>query len=46
MKAYRGVEVEIHTFLTSAIDGGELSASRSSRFDPKEKALTPIEIAI
>jgi hypothetical protein len=28
MKAYGGVDVEIHMFLTSALVGGEWSASR------------------
>jgi hypothetical protein len=29
-----GVEVELHPFLTSALDGGEWSASRRGRFTP------------
>jgi hypothetical protein len=33
-----GVEVH-HEFLTSALDGGELSASRSSRFTPGQEPL-------
>jgi hypothetical protein len=33
MKTYRGV------FLTSALDGSELSASRDGRFTPEEGAL-------
>jgi hypothetical protein len=36
MKTYGGVEVYIHAFLSSAIDGGELSASRPGRFTPEE----------
>jgi hypothetical protein len=31
MKTYWGVEVELHTFLTSAGDGGEWSVSRPDR---------------
>jgi hypothetical protein len=34
MKTYGGVEVLIHVFLTSALDGGEWSASRPCRFTP------------
>jgi hypothetical protein len=32
MKAYGGVDVQIHIFLNSALAGGELSASRPGRF--------------
>jgi hypothetical protein len=32
MKTYGGVGVYIHIFLTSALAGGEWSASRSGRF--------------
>jgi hypothetical protein len=38
MKAYGGVDVQIHTFLTSALDGGEWSASRPCRFTTRERA--------
>jgi hypothetical protein len=38
MKAYWGVEVYIHEFLTSALDGGEWSGSRPGRFTPRERA--------
>jgi hypothetical protein len=37
MKTYWGVEVQIHAFLTSALDGGELSASRPGSFKPRER---------
>jgi hypothetical protein len=37
MKAYGGVDVQIHIFLTSALAGGEWSASRPSRFTPGKK---------
>jgi hypothetical protein len=39
MKAYWGAEVWLHAFLTSALDGGEWSASRPVRFTPRERAL-------
>jgi hypothetical protein len=39
MKAYGVVDVEIHIFLTSALAGGEWSASRRRRFTPGEVAL-------
>jgi hypothetical protein len=32
MKAYGGVEIYLHAFFTSALDGGEWSASRPGRF--------------
>jgi hypothetical protein len=38
MKTYWGVEVLLHAFLTSALDGGEWSASRPGRFTPRERA--------
>jgi hypothetical protein len=34
MKAYGGLDVLIHIFLTSALVGGEWSASRPCRFTP------------
>jgi hypothetical protein len=34
MKAYGGVNVQISIFLTSALAGGEWSASRPGRFTP------------
>jgi hypothetical protein len=36
MKAYGGVNVSIHIFLTSALAGGDWSVSRPGRFTPKE----------
>jgi hypothetical protein len=35
---YGGVEVEFHSFLISAVDGGEWSASYPDRFTPRERA--------
>jgi hypothetical protein len=39
MKAYWGVKVRLHAFLTSELDGGEWSASRRGLFTPRERAL-------
>jgi hypothetical protein len=38
MKAYGGVDVQIHIFLTSSLVDGEWSASRPGRFTPGERA--------
>jgi hypothetical protein len=38
MKAYGGVDAQIHVFLTSALVGGERSASRPGLFTLGEKA--------
>jgi hypothetical protein len=38
MKVYWGVNVQIHIFLTSALAGGDWSASRPVRFTPRERA--------
>jgi hypothetical protein len=38
MKAYGGVDLYIHIFLTSVLVEGEWSASRPGRFTPGEKA--------
>jgi hypothetical protein len=38
MKAYGGVDIYIHAFLTSEIFGGEWSASRLDRFTHRERA--------
>jgi hypothetical protein len=38
MKTYWGVEVYLHAFLISALDGGEWSASHSGRLTPRERA--------
>jgi hypothetical protein len=37
MKTYWDVELYLHTFLTSAVDGGEWSASRPGHFIPRGK---------
>jgi hypothetical protein len=38
MKAYGGVDVQNHIFLTSALAGDEWSASRPGHFTPWERA--------
>jgi hypothetical protein len=38
MKAHGGVDVWMHIFLTSALVGGEWSASSPGRFTPGERA--------
>jgi hypothetical protein len=38
MRAYVGVDVQIHIFLTLALVGGEWSASRPGLFTPGERA--------
>jgi len=32
------MEVRLHAFLTSALDGGEWSVSRPGHFNPRERA--------
>jgi hypothetical protein len=43
MKTYGGVEVYVHVFLTSALVGGEWSASRPGRFTPGKGARYPLD---
>jgi len=38
MKTFWGAEVQLHAFLTSALDEGEWSASCPGRFMPKVRA--------
>jgi hypothetical protein len=38
MKVYSGADVQPHAFLTSALGGGEWSASHPGRFTPREIA--------
>jgi hypothetical protein len=38
MKAYGEVDVQTHVFLTSALVGGEWSASLPGRYTPRERA--------
>jgi hypothetical protein len=39
MKTYVGVEVQLHAFLTSTLDEGEWSGSRSGRFTLRKSDL-------
>jgi len=38
MTIFGRVEVQLHAFLNSTLDGGELSAQRPGRFTPGERA--------
>ena len=38
----KGVEVELHPFLTAVLGGGEWAALRSGRFTPWKKLLYPL----
>jgi hypothetical protein len=40
------MEVQRHTFLTSALQGGEWSASRPGRFTPGERVLSTISTCL
>jgi hypothetical protein len=40
-KVFCGMEVYLHSFLTSALDGGEWLTSRPGRFTPTERTLAP-----
>jgi hypothetical protein len=44
LKAYRGMEVQLHPFLASALDEYERSASRPSHLPPGERAPVPIGV--
>jgi hypothetical protein len=44
MKAYGGVNAQIHTFLTSALDGGEWSDSLLGHFTPGKQPPVPIAL--
>jgi len=44
VKAYRGVEVEFHSFLTSAGDGGELSVSHWLLHPSRKEPLVCIDL--
>jgi hypothetical protein len=37
-----GLEVQLHSFLTSALDGGEWSMPRPSRITPTKESQAPI----
>jgi hypothetical protein len=39
IKTYRGVEIYLHSFITSALDGEQQSTSRLGRFTSEERKL-------
>jgi hypothetical protein len=39
MKAYEEVETKLHSFITSALDADEKSASHPSHFSPRTRAI-------
>ena len=41
MKTYKGVEVQFPSFLTSALNGGEWSASRPGRLTYEQQLTVP-----
>jgi hypothetical protein len=43
MKAYCGMKAQLHAFLTSALEGGEWSASRPGRFSPGKEPTYPLD---
>jgi hypothetical protein len=43
MKSWKGVDIYIHLFLTSVIDGGNLSSSRLDRISSGERAPPPLD---
>jgi len=43
IKAYRGLGVYLHSFLTSALDGGQWPASCRGRFTPAKEPSVPTE---
>jgi hypothetical protein len=42
MQTYGVVEVLLHTFLTSTLEGGEWRASHPGRFTPEERTSVPV----
>jgi hypothetical protein len=43
MKTYWGVDVQLHSFLTSKLDGVEWSVSRPGRLTPGKEPLVPLD---
>jgi hypothetical protein len=43
MTVYVGVEIQVHPFLTSVLDGGERSVSRPGRFTSGKEPSVPVE---
>jgi hypothetical protein len=44
MKTSEEVEVQVHAFLTSTLDGGEWSASRPGLFTPRERVPGTLQV--
>jgi hypothetical protein len=44
VKCYGGVEVSLHPLLTSALHGGEWTASHAGRFIPGQKPVLRVEL--
>jgi len=43
---YREAEVQLHWFLTCALDGDKQSTPRSSRFNPSEEPRRPLNMRL
>jgi hypothetical protein len=46
IKTYRGTDVQLHSFLTSALDAGEWSTSRPSLFTPGKEPPYPFNMRL
>jgi hypothetical protein len=44
VKRYRGVQLQLHVFLTSTVDGGKWSGSSSDRYKLGKKLPEPTEL--
>jgi hypothetical protein len=46
MKAYRGAEVQLHSSLTSVLDGGKWSTSHPGWFTPRKEPQYPLNMKL